>query len=115
MKKKVIFTAISLIYVIILFIGGSIARLDSGALQGSDKVLHFVGFFILTILLYLTFKNYKLKSPLIISFIIAFLIGIIIELIQLGIPSRAFSFLDLLADVIGIVFASVISWKFIKQ
>ncbi len=115
MSKKLIFTTISIIYIIILLAGASIIKLESSSQPGSDKVLHFIGFFILTLILIFTFESYKAKRSMSITFITALIIGFIIEFMQRGIPGRTFSLLDVLADLLGIVLALVLRWSFYKQ
>ena len=82
---------------------------------GFDKLLHFFGFFILSILLLLTFEHYNLSNKLVACFLIALGIGILIEAVQLGIPGREFSLLDIAADVLGIIAGSVLVWSFSRR
>jgi VanZ family protein len=112
MAKKLVFTIISAIYVIILFLGATFIKLGDFSTPGSDKGLHFIGFFILTILLIFTFKNYTAKRVYLKSLIVAIIIGIIIEIIQLFIPTRTFSWYDLVADLGGIFLGMVLAWTF---
>ena len=107
---------ISAIYLIILFIGAFAVNLGtSDSVPGSDKGLHFIGFLILTLLLIFTFKNYTVQRVYLKSLIVAIIIGIIIEIIQLFIPERTFSLLDLAADLGGIFLAMVLAWTFSKR
>ena len=64
-----------------------------------DKLNHFVAFFTLYTLLSLAYKNLSIKLKIILLLIYAFQI----EVVQSFIPSRDFSFLDILADFIGIM------------
>ena len=115
MSKKIILTIVLVVYLIILFIGAFAVNLGSeGSAPGSDKSLHFIGFFILSLLLIFTFKNYAAKRVYLKSLIIAIIIGIIIEIIQLFIPARSFSLLDLAADAGGIALAMMLTWSFSK-
>ena len=116
MNKKIVFSLLSLFYVVILFLGGTVIKTSViSSAPGFDKVLHFFGFFILTILLLLTFKHYGLNNKYVSVFLIALGIGILIEAIQLGIPGRDFSLLDILADFLGIIIGLVLSWSFSKH
>ena len=116
MNKKIILTVISIIYLIILLVGAFAVNLGtSDSAPGSDKSLHFIGFFILSLLLIFTFKNYTAKRVYLKSLIVAIIIGILIEIIQLFIPERSFSLLDLAADLGGIFLAMVLAWTFSKR
>lgn len=76
-----------------------------------DKVAHFTFYFVFTILFFLTLK-YECKCVkkiiyiYIFSFITAFLLGILIELLQIMITTtRSGEFLDVLFNTFGIVVA----------
>jgi len=114
MNKKLIFTIITLAYLIVLLLGAFAFQVGTGesGTPGFDKLLHFVGFLILIILLLLTFEHYNLSNKLIACFLIALGIGILIEAVQLGIPGREFSLLDLGADVLGIIAGALLKWIF---
>jgi VanZ family protein len=116
MNKKLLLTVICTLYIIILFIGATAVKpTDISKASGFDKVLHLAGFFILTILLILTFEHYKLNHNYIIAIIIALFIGIIIEIVQKTIPGREFSLLDFAADLGGAIIASVSVWIYSKR
>jgi VanZ family protein len=116
MDKKIVFTVACVFYIIILFLGATVVKTaDISKATNFDKVLHFLGFFVLTILLLITFSRYKLKNKYLKSFIIALGIGILIEIIQLNIPGREFSLLDILADALGIIIGSVLTWSFSRR
>jgi VanZ family protein len=115
MNKKLAFTILSVIYIALLLLGGTILKVnDVSKAPGFDKVLHFFGFFVLTILLLLTFEYYELNNKYLASMLIAFGIGLVIEAVQLGIPGREFSLLDLAADTLGIIVGAIIRWIFPK-
>jgi len=115
MSKKLFFTLLLIIYIIILFLTGAVVNVNNiSKATNFDKALHFFGFFILTILLLLTFEHYKLNNKRIAIFLIALGIGILIEVVQLGIPGREFSLLDIAADVLGIIVGALLKWIFPK-
>jgi len=116
MNKKVIFSVLSAIYVLVLLIGAFSSNVGETLSQpGFDKIVHFFGFFVLSLLLFITLKFYKVKNNYIIAFTASLLIGVFIELVQLLIPNRSFSFLDILADLLGIIIALVLVWSFSKR
>jgi VanZ family protein len=78
-----------------------------------DKLIHFAEFFILTIIIFNVFLHYKLNK-LFTTILIAFLIAILSETIQLLTPDRTFNILDLLSDAVGI-FIGAITWKLFKH
>lgn len=113
MSKKLVLSIISAIYLVILLIGAFAVNLGSeNSVHGSDKTLHFIGFFILILLLIFTLKDYTSKRVYLKSLIIAVIIGIIIEVAQLFIPARTFSLLDIAADLGGIFLGMVLAWTF---
>jgi len=117
MNKRLVFTIVTSAYLIMLLLGAFAFQVDSGesGIPGFDKLLHFFGFFILAILLLLTFKYYRLSNSYASVFLIALGIGILIEYVQLSIPGRDFSVADILADVLGIITGSALVWSFRKR
>lgn len=96
--------------------GKSIPEVD---LAGIDKIVHFIIFGILVLLLTSGLKKqysfrYLRYNPVIsaISFAISF--GILIELLQTLIPGRAFSGIDILANSLGALLAGLISFLRLK-
>jgi len=73
----------------------------------NDKLLHFLAYGLLALLLYIPFKyNIKLKYHIvifIISFFLTVSFGLIDEIHQSYIPIRTFDLKDLLADSIGAI------------
>jgi VanZ family protein len=115
MDKKQTLSIFCAAYIIILFLGAiTIKPSDISVLPGFDKLIHLGSFFILTILLLLTFERYKLNNNYIIGILIAIAIGIIIELVQLAVPGREFSLFDIAADFGGAVIASLLVWIYTK-
>jgi VanZ family protein len=116
MNKKLLLTVICVLYIIILFIGATVIKpTDISKAPGFDKVFHLTGFIILTILLTLTLNYYKLHHSYIFAIFIALLIGIIIEIVQKGIPEREFNHLDLVADLGGAIIAVISIWIYFKR
>jgi VanZ family protein len=115
MSRKIVLTVISVIYLIILLIGAFAVNLGSEeSSPGSDKGLHFMGFLVLILLLIFTLKDYTQKRVYLKSLIAAIITGIIIEVVQLFIPARTFSWYDIVADLGGIFLGMVLAWTFSK-
>tara|TARA_B100001559_G_C16264299_1_gene513007 strand:- start:238 stop:543 length:306 start_codon:yes stop_codon:yes gene_type:complete len=75
-----------------------------------DKILHLVCYFTLTIIYY--FSLYNSKKKIFFSSLIAFFLGLILELLQiLKIFQRQFDFFDILSNTIGICIAILIIHK----
>lgn len=106
-KRKIWLVYIPLgIYWIILFTATSIPIDQLPSLGLSDKINHFVAFFILAVLLFLTLKyqrkNYYLfNNASLIAFIVSLIYGAIDEIHQMWIPGRYAEMLDWLADGFG--------------
>jgi VanZ family protein len=75
-----------------------------------DKAKHSFAFFVLYILLSLAFKDLTTKEK---TFLLL-LYGIQIEIVQYFIPTRDFSLLDIVADLVGIAIGVVV-YKLIKR
>jgi VanZ family protein len=120
-KKSFVYTSL-IIYWIILLSATSIPA-DSVPTTGvSDKIEHFLAYFILTILLASTlfFQNkftILKKHYLLSTLIIASVYGAIDELHQLLVPGRSCELLDWLSDVggvmLGIFFVKTLLVKFL--
>jgi len=68
-----------------------------------DKVAHFVAYFGTSFLFYLTFRT-RFKTIDIYAMLFSFGYGALIELAQLLVPGRVFSFKDLAANLSGVLF-----------
>ncbi|MBW2990798.1 VanZ family protein [Candidatus Woesearchaeota archaeon] len=126
MKKKVIFTLIFFLYFIFLIViiavpgVGDFIPENVAMVKGFDKIVHFFEFLILTLILaravdFYELKHKLLKNKFLIIVVIAVFIAVISELIQIPIPRREFSLLDLGADALGILAGVIVKWKFSKQ
>lgn len=95
-----------IIHWITIFILTSLPSDQLPSVEISDKINHFLAFFVLGFFLNLTLKyqnkfpSYK-ESALILSLIIASLYGLMDELHQLLVPGRSAEVLDWVADFIG--------------
>ena len=111
MKK--LFIIIFIIYLIAMLLLAVMPPRETSLPEGTDKVIHAVEFFVLTIILLKLLSFYDIKNKVLIISIIAIIIAIASELIQIPIVERDFSFFDLIADTVGI--AGALIWKSLKQ
>lgn len=115
-NNKYLILSILLIYIIIMLFGFIIfIPKNATLLNNNDKFIHFIEFFILTILSLKTFQLFKFKHYYLLSIILISIFTVISESIQYFIPYRSFSYYDMIADVVGIIFGlGVFKWIFSK-
>jgi len=83
-----------------------------------DKVVHFILFFIQSILITNTLYEYSDRNNriiLIASIILLLLFGLIIEIQQIYLPYRKFEIMDLIANFVGVLFGSFVVIYFRKN
>ena len=68
--------------------------------SANDKLGHMLAFYVMALLTDFSFPQTRFNVWKVVG-LLGF--GLLIELLQMGIPSRAFSWLDLLADAVGLV------------
>jgi VanZ family protein len=92
---------------------GLVLKGDPTTYPGGDKVSHFISYFLLGSLAFLSFeKNKKFKN--IVFFLILF--SLIMEFLHLFIPNRFYENLDLVMNFLGIVIGlSIFQLKNIKN
>ena len=99
------------LYVVALTIG-SLAHVGGIPSLGSsfdDKIYHFTAYFLFTILVYNYCRTVKLTHVILTSAISVIIYGIIIEVLQQVLTSyRTLDVYDVLANTLGVVFASLI-------
>ena len=113
------------VYAVLLLIGASIPTSDLIRIQRfskffsvvlSDKAIHFIGFGLLAWLLcYGYHRAGKMRLLYFKSGVIAVGYGFVIELIQIPLPYRFFSWDDLAADVAGITLGLILFFLFIGR
>ena len=74
-------------------------KIAPGAGVIGDKSLHMLAFFVLTALIYFSIHKNKCAVPN--AVLVALVYGIMIELVQLGVPGRVASLSDVMANIIG--------------
>ncbi|MDD5406649.1 MAG: VanZ family protein [Sulfurovaceae bacterium] len=78
---------------------------------GWDKLNHFFAFMVLYILLSLAFRDLKTVYKV----LLLFAFGLQIEIVQSFLPSREFSYLDISADIVGIMFGLLIYHTLVRH
>lgn len=108
--------ALLIIYIIVMMVGFLIVvpnNLD--VINDNDKLIHFAEFFVLSILALKTFQLFRFKHHYIIGVLFCLVFVVLSESLQSLIPSRSFSYYDMLADVLGIIVGiGVFKWIFSK-
>ena len=108
-KNKITLVYIPLVvYWIILLIATSIPAQSVPSFGVGDKVNHFLAYFILSILLYLTFSFqekslFAKRNAALLTIAVVLLYGVLDELHQMLIPGRSAEFLDWAADAVGAI------------
>ena len=83
---------------------------SSQLITGLDKFAHFISFFAITFLL---LSAYRFNKPYLTSIILLAAFGLAIELVQYYLPYRIFSWVDFIADLIGIL-AGLVLFKILS-
>ena len=112
--KVIFFTNIFVIVLLSVYPGSLLGLIFFGnddVLPGSDKLHHFIAYFITTIFGLLAYLRKNIFLQLSISLL---LLGSILEIVQIWIPNRRFEFLDMLANTSGVVIGLVIIQIFNK-
>lgn len=78
---------------------------------GWDKLNHLFAFMVLYLLLSLAFRNLSIAYKV----LLLFAFGLQIEIVQSFLPPREFSYLDVLADAIGIMFGLFVYRKLVRH
>ncbi|MFT5846544.1 MAG: VanZ family protein [Psychroserpens sp.] len=91
---------------------GSLAHVGNLPSLGSsfdDKIVHFIAYFIFTLVVFNYCKELKISHVMLVSAIGVILYGIIIEVLQQVMTSyRTLDIYDALANTLGVVFAIII-------
>ena len=102
--KYIYILSFIIILMIIEFLATARVGVESVTL-GWDKLNHMVAFAVLYILSSLALKDLNVVY----RFLLLFAFGLQIEIIQSFLPPREFSSLDIVADMVGIMFGFLIS------
>lgn len=99
--KLVYFFRFALVLLATLMTYLMLSKPSSGSIHGlvNDKVAHCLGFFALAFVLECAFP----KTRLIWKVLVLFVYGLAIEIVQLNLSYRHFSWLDWVADMVGVL------------
>jgi hypothetical protein len=120
MKSKHIMTVLLSLYIVtmvILAVAPNQIIVSLNVFKVDRNVLHTLEFFMLGVLLVLTAYFHKLKHPLIFSSLIALVIAILSEIIQIPTATRHFNWSTYFVDIVGIAWGLAIgkvltfNWK----
>ena len=112
-----LFTAILYtIFVVYISLVDADAHLPSEKwFEHQDKVFHFIIYSILAIIWGIYIHKIVSKRPLLISFALTFIFGILLESFQEKIsPFRTYDFLDLVSNCIGVILGTIFVHYYIK-
>lgn len=103
-----------ILYIVVMMIGFLITvPKNLEVINNNDKLIHFAEFFVLTVLALKTFQLFRFKHHYIIGIIFCLMFVVFSESLQSLIPSRSFSYYDMLADALGIIVGlGVFKWIF---
>ncbi len=112
-KKRIHIVAIG--YIILLTVG-SLAKINHQStfdIKFEDKIVHFLAYAILCLLVFLSLYNKGINKSLTYAALFSIIFGIILELLQGMTPhTRVSDGLDVVANTLGIlVMVAFISWK----
>ena len=105
---KYIFFILLLFLIAVSVFPGNLINLiligDASTSPSSDKLSHFIAYFVLSIFAYVGFNNTQKFTKI---FVFLILLSIILEVVHLVIPNRYYENLDLLMNVCGVVAISI--------
>ena len=107
MKK--LFTVALIVYVVALLALSVTPGINTGSY---DKAFHLIEFFILTALMLKTLSYYDLPFKTVLTFLVVIVLVVASELLQLYVPTRTFSFKDMIANSFGFFMAIGAQWLF---
>ncbi len=114
MVKRNIFLILVLFYILTV-IYGSLFNLNNVTVinfKFYDKTIHFLTYFVLCLLVFITFSIYKFSYSLQLSIIFSIIFGVVIEFLQMKLTTnRNFDSFDILANLVGVLLMSIFIQK----
>lgn len=114
MVKRNFFLILVLFYILTV-IYGSLFNLNNVTVinfKFYDKTIHFLTYFVLCLLVFITFSIYKFSYSLQLSTIFSIIFGVAIEFLQMKLTTnRNFDSFDILANLVGVLLMSIFIQK----
>ncbi|MBK42957.1 MAG: hypothetical protein CMC83_03685 [Flavobacteriaceae bacterium] len=114
MVKRNFFLILVLFYILTV-IYGSLFNLNNVTVinfKFYDKTIHFLTYFVLCLLVFITFSIYKFSYSLQLSIIFSIIFGVVIEFLQMKLTTnRNFDSFDILANLVGVLLMSIFIQK----
>ncbi len=114
MVKKNIFLILVLFYILTV-IYGSLFNLNNVTvinIKFYDKTIHFLTYFVLCLLVFISLSIYKFSCSLQLSIVFSIIFGVTIEFLQMKLTTnRNFDSFDILANLVGVLLMSIFIQK----
>lgn len=114
MVKKNIFLILVLFYILTV-IYGSLFNLNNVTvinIKFYDKTIHFLTYFVLCLLVFISLSIYKFSFSLQLSIVFSIIFGVTIEFLQMKLTTnRNFDSFDILANLVGVLLMSIFIQK----
>jgi len=112
--KKNIFLILVLFYILTV-IYGSLFNLNNVTvinIKFYDKTIHFLTYFVLCLLVFISLSIYKFSCSLQLSIVFSIIFGVTIEFLQMKLTTnRNFDSFDILANLVGVLLMSIFIQK----
>lgn len=106
-KPPSMLQTIFIAYVLFVIVLSLIPLPSTGTAMYTDKIIHFLMYGIMGFLAYISVPSKSGRKYLLVFIV---LLGAALELIQIFIPGRSASYIDLAANTAGVVFAIFLFW-----
>tara|TARA_B100001564_G_scaffold105437_1_gene87140 strand:+ start:4121 stop:4507 length:387 start_codon:yes stop_codon:yes gene_type:complete len=112
--KKNIFLILVLFYILTV-IYGSLFNLNNVTvinIKFYDKTIHFLTYFVLCLLVFISLSIYKFSCSLQLSIVFSIIFGVTIEFLQMKLTTnRNFDSFDIVANLVGVLLMSIFIQK----
>jgi len=101
-NNKYLWMVITILYIIgVFYLAMTPAEYVPEDISQAAKWLHFAEFFILSLLLYIAFLPFDINIKFLCQVFLIFTIAILTEVVQLWVPGRTCSYVDVMIDLAG--------------